>query len=69
MPVSINNVSGLDQFQGTIERFWEIMRNSGAQGRRVFPLGFFPKLVDHPLGIDALSRANRNRAAQCKFSP
>ena len=51
MPVSINNVSGLDQFQGTIERFWEIMRNSGAQGRRVFPLGFFPKLVDHPLVI------------------
>ena len=43
--------------------------NPGPEGRRVFPLRFFPKLVDHPRGNDALFRANRNRAAQCKNQP
>ena len=42
--------------------------NPGPEGRRVFPLRFFPKLVDHPPGNDAVFRANRNRAAQCKLA-
>jgi hypothetical protein len=33
--------------------------NPGPEGRRVFPLRFSPKLVDHPRGNDALFRANR----------
>jgi len=35
--------------------------NPGPEGRRVFPLRFFPKLVDHPRGNDALFRANRKQ--------
>jgi hypothetical protein len=55
MPVSINIVSGLDQFKERSKdlEIGRIFR--GPDGRRVFPLGFFPKLVDHPLGMTRCS--------------
>jgi hypothetical protein len=63
--MSINNVSGLDQFQGTIERFWEIMRRiRGPTGAVFFRLGFPPNSLTIPVehgGIDELFCANRKQ--------
>ena len=54
MHVSINRInnvkfSGLDQFQGTIERFWEIMRRiRGPKGAVFFRSGFSPNSLTIP---------------------